>query len=143
VTMFDSKRLTAEVAARHGLLLREDDPAMALVTMSEIVLGQVLDRAEARWRDLLSEKENAQARWQSETQLLIEEEIVRAGGALRAALQRDLDLARLQGREALVQLIHAYSGSAMRRWVALGTASALALLVLGISLGVVLERLWR
>ena len=34
----DTKKLSGEVAARHGLLIREDDPAMALVTMSEIVL---------------------------------------------------------------------------------------------------------
>jgi hypothetical protein len=37
----DAKKLTAQVAARHGLLIREDDPAMALVTMSEMVLEQV------------------------------------------------------------------------------------------------------
>jgi hypothetical protein len=46
--MMDTKKLTSEVAARHGLLIRDDDPAMALVTMSEIVLQQVLERAEAR-----------------------------------------------------------------------------------------------
>jgi hypothetical protein len=32
----DGKKLTAQVAPRHGLLIREDDPVMALVTMSEI-----------------------------------------------------------------------------------------------------------
>ena len=41
----DTKRLSGEVAARHGLLIRDDDPAMALVTMSEIVLEQVLKEA--------------------------------------------------------------------------------------------------
>ena len=49
----DTKRLSGEVAARHGLLIREDDPAMALVTMSEIVLEQVLSEAELRLRGLL------------------------------------------------------------------------------------------
>ena len=37
----DLKRITAEVAARHGMLLRPDDPAMLLVTMNEVVLQQV------------------------------------------------------------------------------------------------------
>lgn len=55
----DAKKLSGEVAERHGLLIREDDPAMALVTMSEIVLEQVLKEAEVRFRSVLSEAEKA------------------------------------------------------------------------------------
>ena len=51
----DAKKLTAHVAARHGLLIREDDPAMALVTMSEMVLEQVLEKAEVGLRGILSD----------------------------------------------------------------------------------------
>jgi hypothetical protein len=40
----DTKKLTCEVAARHGLLIRDDDPVMALVTMSEIVFGAGLGK---------------------------------------------------------------------------------------------------
>src|SRR5881396_1330709 len=58
----DAKKLTAQVAARHGLLIREDDPAMALVTMSEIVLEQVLENAQLRLRGLVSEAEKGQKR---------------------------------------------------------------------------------
>ena len=63
----DTKRLSGEVAARHGLLIREDDPAMALVTMGEIVLEQVLSEAELRLRGLLAEAEKGQKRSQQET----------------------------------------------------------------------------
>nr|MBA2678071.1 hypothetical protein [Ktedonobacteraceae bacterium] len=42
----DLKRITAEVAARHGMLLRPDDPAMLLVTMNEVVLQQVIGSIE-------------------------------------------------------------------------------------------------
>lgn len=58
----DAKKLTAQVAARHGLLIREDDPAMALVTMSEIVLEQALKNAEVGLRGILSEAEEGQKR---------------------------------------------------------------------------------
>ena len=34
----DRKRIIGEVAARHGLLLEEDDPAFLLVTIAEIAL---------------------------------------------------------------------------------------------------------
>jgi hypothetical protein len=62
----DAKKLTAHVAARHGLLIREDDPAMALVTMSEMVLEQVLEKAEVGLRGILSEAEKGQKRPQQE-----------------------------------------------------------------------------
>ena len=79
----DTKRLSGEVAARHGLLIREDDPAMALVTMSEIVLEQFLSEAELRLRGLLSEAEKGQKRSQQETLVWVQEEMGRAGSALR------------------------------------------------------------
>ena len=34
----DRKRIIGEVAARHGVLLEEDDPAFLLVTIAEIAL---------------------------------------------------------------------------------------------------------
>ncbi len=35
--VLDFKRIIAEVAARHGMLVSQDDPAMLLVTMNEVV----------------------------------------------------------------------------------------------------------
>ncbi len=47
--VLDFKRITAEVAARHGMLVCQDDPAMPLVTMNEVVLQQVIGSIEAAW----------------------------------------------------------------------------------------------
>lgn len=116
----DAKKLTAQVAARHGLLIREDDPAMALVTMSEIVLEQVLENAQVGLRGVLSEAEKGQKRSQQEAAVWVQEEIGRAGGALRAQLLRDIEAGRLQAKELVVQLAQRYSRSAVRRWIALG-----------------------
>jgi len=143
VSLVDPKRLTAEVAARHGFLLREDDPAMALVTMSEIVLGQVLDRAELQLRGLLSEAEAAQEKCQQETVFGVQQEMAHAGRALRMDLQRERDAAGLQARELAMRLSQIYSRSAARRWVAIGLASGLVFLVTGIAFGIALVRLWR
>jgi hypothetical protein len=139
----DAKRLTAEVAARHGLLIREDDPAMALVTMSEIVLEQVLERAEARLRAVLAEAETRQKRLQQEALTWVQEEIGHAGGALRAQVLRDIDSGRLQARELVIQLSQVYSRSAVRRWVAIGIVSGLILVVIGVGLGFELGRWLR
>ena len=52
--MLDLKRITAEVAARHGMLLCQDDPAMLLVTMNEVVLQQVIGSIEARAEEIVA-----------------------------------------------------------------------------------------
>src|SRR5258708_7358200 len=139
----DAKKLSGEVAARHGLLIREDDPAMALVTMSEIVLEQVLSEAEARLRGVLLEAEKGQKKSQQEAVLWVQEEMGRAGSALRVQLQRDIDAGRLQARELVVQLSQVYSRSAVGRWVALGIVSGLVLLLVGVGLGLELGRWLR
>ena len=139
----DAKRLSGEVAARHGLLIREDDPAMALVTMSEIVLEQVLKEAEVRLRGIMSEAEKSQKKSQQEVLVWVHEEMGRAGSALRVQLQRDIDAGRLQARELVVQLSQVYSRSAVRRWVAVGIVSGLLLVLIGVGLGLELGRWLR
>ena len=139
----DAKKLTSEVAARHGVLIREDDPAMVLVTMSEIVLEEALRKADVRLGAVLSEAEAQQKRVQQEAVAWVQEEIGRAGSALRAQLERDIDGARLQARELVVQLSQVYSRSAVRRWVAVGVVSGLILLLVGLGLGFGLEKWLR
>lgn len=139
----DAKKLTAQVAARHGLIIREDDPAMALVTMSEIVLEQVLENAQVGLRGVLSEAGKGQKRSQQEAAVWVQEEIGRAGGALRAQLLRDIEAGRLQAKELVVQLAQRYSRSAVRRWIALGIVSGLVLLLIGVGLGIELGRWLR
>jgi hypothetical protein len=139
----DAKKLISEVAARHGVLIREDDPAMALVTMSEIVLEEALRKAEVRLGAVLAEAENRQKGLQQEAVSWVQEEIGRAGSTLRAQIQRDIDGARLQARELVVQLNQVYSRTAVRRWLAVGVVSGLILLLIGLALGLGLEKLLR
>jgi len=51
--VLDFKRIIAEVAARHGMLVSQDDPAMLLVTMNEVVLQQVFGKIEARTEEIV------------------------------------------------------------------------------------------
>jgi hypothetical protein len=139
----DAKKLTGEVAARHGLLIRADDPAMALVTMSEIVLEQVLEKAEVRLRAVLAEAEAGQKRLQQEALVWVQEEIGHAGDALRVQLLQDIDAGGLRAKELVVQLSQVYSRSAVRRWVAIGIVSGLLLVVIGVGLGFELGRWLR
>ena len=47
---FNVQRLIAEVAAQHGLFLKPDDAAFALVTMNRLVLEESLEAIRSRRR---------------------------------------------------------------------------------------------
>src|SRR6266850_87033 len=107
--VLDFKRITAEVAARHGMLVRQDDPAMMLVTMNEVVLQQVLGSIEARTKEIVAGIETGLRSAQREALGSIEREARKAGIAVREEIQKDIDAGRLHARELIVQLNRAYT----------------------------------
>src|SRR5207248_1144494 len=139
----DLKRITAEVAARHGMLVSQDDPAMLLVTMNEVVLQQVLGSLEARTEKIVAGMEAGFRSAQHDALGNIEREARKAGIAVREEIQKDIDAGRLHARELMVELNRAYSRSAVRRWVAVGVIAAGGLLALGVGLGVFLARVLK
>jgi len=136
--VLDFKRITAEVAARHGMLVSQDDPAMLLVTMNEVVLQQVIGSIEARTEEIVAGIEAQFRSAQREALGNIEREARKAGIAVREEIQKDIDAGRLHARELIVELNRAYTRSAVRRWVAIGVVAASGLLVLGVGLGALL-----
>ncbi len=141
--VLDLKRITAEVAARHGMLVRQDDPAMLLVTMNEVVLQQVFGSIEARTEEIVAGMEAGLRSAQREALGSIEKEARKAGIAVREEIQKDIDAGRLHARELIVELNRAYSRSAVRRWVAVGVIAASGLMALGVGLGVFLARVLK
>src|SRR5437667_2309550 len=141
--VLDLKRITAEVAARHGMLVRQDDPAMLLVTMNEVVLQQVFGSIEARTEEIVAGMEAGLRSAQRQAMGSIEKEARKAGIAVREEIQKDIDAGRLHARELIVELNRAYSRSAVRRWVAVGVIVASGLLALGVGLGVFLARVLK
>src|SRR5260370_32861737 len=136
VVAFNLKRITAEVAARHGMLLRPDDPAMLLVTMNEVVLQQVMGSIEARTEEIVAGIEAGFRSAQREALGSVEREARKAGIAVREEIQKDIDAGRLYARELIVELNHTYTRSAFRRWAAIGVVAASGLVMLAVCLGV-------
>jgi hypothetical protein len=141
--VLDFKRITAEVAAHHGMLVCQDDPAMLLVTMNEVVLQQVMGSIEARTEEIVAGMEAAFRSAQREALGSVEREARKAGVAVREEIQKDIEAGRLHARELIVELDRAYSRSAVRRWVATGVVAASGLLMLGVGLGVLLARVMK
>jgi hypothetical protein len=60
----DRKRIIGEVAARHGVLLAEDDPAFLLVTIAEIALRDAQSEFLDVVRRTIADQEEAAERMQ-------------------------------------------------------------------------------
>jgi hypothetical protein len=141
--VLDFKRIIAQVAARHGMLVSQDDPAMLLVTMNEVVLQQVFGNIEARTEEIVAGIEATFRLAQREALGSVEREARKAGIAVREEIQKDIDAGRLHARELIVELNRAYTRSAVRRWVAIGVVAASGLVALGVCLGVLLARVLK
>src|SRR5260370_205596 len=139
----DLKRITAEVAARHGMLLRSDDPAMLLVTMNEVVLQQVIGSIEGRTEEIVASIEAVFRSAQRDALGSVEREARKAGIAVREEIQKDIDAGRLHARELIVELNRAYTRSAVRRCVSIGVVAASGLLLLAAGLRWLLPRLLK
>ena len=70
-------RLIAEVAARHGILLKKDDAAFALVTLNQLVLESAISDFIARTRAVTAEFEAAMGKVQERAGAAIAKEVGR------------------------------------------------------------------
>ena len=134
----DVKRITAEVAARHGVVLKADDPALVLVTISECVLEQSFARLENRARVLIAEIDACFEDMQQRASAHLTDEVRSAARAIREEIHRDIQAAKLEANEAVFKIRASHSQSVVRRWLAAGIVCAVALLLFGIALGRVL-----
>ena len=87
------KRITAEVAARHGVLLKEDDPALVLVTISETVLEECFERLETRARGLVAELDACFEDIQQRASAHLTDEVRSVAAAVREEIHRDIQAA--------------------------------------------------
>ena len=55
MSSIDTQRLIAEVAARHNVFLKPDDPAIALVTMNQLILDDAMEAVHEQIRATIAE----------------------------------------------------------------------------------------
>jgi hypothetical protein len=71
----DIDRLIAEIATRHGVLLKRDDAAFALVTLNQLMLEQALAEVDASVRRAVADLDSGSARLHSRVGRAIGQEI--------------------------------------------------------------------
>jgi hypothetical protein len=131
----DIKRITAEVANRHGVILKSDDPAIVLVTINETVLEECFERLEKRARLLVAELDAAFEDMQQRGSAHLNDRVRASGAALRGEIARDVQAAKLNASEAVFKLEQCYSRVVVWRWLAAGIVSAVSLVLLGFVIG--------
>jgi hypothetical protein len=135
MAQLDIKRITAEVANRHGVILRPDDPAIVLVTINDIVLEDCFERLEKRARLLVAELDAAFEEMQQRGSAHLSDKVRASAAALREEIARDVQTAKLDASEAVFKLQQCYSRVVVWRWLGAGLVSAVSLVLLGFAIG--------
>ena len=139
MTLPDVKVVIGEVAARHGITLRPDDPAFALVTVNQLVLEQTMMELIGRTQQMTNEFDQAAARLQVRAGSVLAAEVRRAGAEIRQALRQDITAAGIRPHQSAEEIRRVQSGPLSYWWLSAGLIAALALFVIGILVG----RAWR
>lgn len=132
---FDTQALIAEVAARHGVLLKPNDAAFALVTMNQIVVEHALKLAGEEIDGRIKAFDQSIQKIERLAGKMLAQEVKNSAATARGEIQSDLDAARLKVRELMEEVTEESRRWMSAKWWAFGLATALVIFVCGFALG--------
>lgn len=133
--VLDTRSLIAELAAKHGIRIDENDPAVAIVALNCLVLEKSTEQVAERIRIEVKDFEEAIAKVQRRAGQLVAQEFNEHLAVVRASLQNDITLAGGKANEIIFRIEQANRYPVMIRWIAVGMASSLLLFALGVVFG--------
>jgi hypothetical protein len=99
VADFDLRRLAGEIAARHGIRLSTDDPALAIVTLNQLVLEETIEALGNHVRKTEESIDKAGLKVQARAGLILAQEVRQHVSAIRQELQENIDTASLRAQK--------------------------------------------
>ena len=129
------KMLIGEVAKRHGITLKPDDPAFALVTLNQLILEQAMNGLTEHARNAAREFAESLSRLQSQTGSILGTEVRNAASQLREAFDQGGSTTSGNAQPAVARSREPERVALMLRWGASGVVAGLALFVLGVLVG--------
>ena len=116
----DLRRILGEIAARHGIQIRTDDPALAIVALNQLFLEDTV-------RELGNQVRNAQAlvdkagdKAQARAGSFLVQRVDQCAGAISQKLQDDVEAAGVRAQKMMLDLHHAHSKTSFYRSLPVG-----------------------
>jgi len=135
----DVRALVAKVFERHGIALKEDDPAFALVTLNELILrrlmGELLKDVDQHMTARLAEFEQTMQRVEARASKVLAHQVRESAGALRDTFRGETAAARSDVQRMIVEIRDAYRVGALARWSVVTAVAALVVFGCGFWVG--------
>jgi hypothetical protein len=134
-----TQRLIAEVAARHGIFLKPDDPAIALVTMNRLILDDAMETVHGQIRVTIAEFQASMQKAERRAGNMLAQEVKESAAQMQRGLQNDIHTAGLKAREIVHLVNEAHRRPSLIRWSAVGLVAGGLLFGGGLWLGTLLH----
>jgi hypothetical protein len=134
-----TQRLIAEVAARHHVFLKPDDPALALVTMNRLILDEAMETVHGQIRVTIAEFHASMQKAERRAGSMLAQEVKESAAQMQRGLQNDIHTAGLKAREIVHLVNEAHSRPALICWSAVGLIAGALLFGGGLWLGTLLR----
>jgi hypothetical protein len=131
----DVQRLIGAVAARHGILLKPDDAAFALVTINQLLLEEVFKDLLENVRSAITDFDQAATQVQARAGSLLASQLKDAVAEIRCEVAGEISAAVKHAQERLLELDQAHSRAVRYKWIALGATCGLLLFMAGVFVG--------
>ena len=102
---YSLQRLVGEIAARHGIRLAVDDPAMIIVTLNQLFFEETIKGLSDYVSKMEESIDNAGRKVERRAGLILSQEVRESASAVRQELQKDIDTASLRA-EKIVDDLH-------------------------------------
>lgn len=135
----DVQRLIGAVAERHGILLKPDDAAFALVTINQLMLEEAMTELLGRVQRAAADFEEAAQRVQTKAGGLIANEVKTTAVAIRGELESEIAAVGKQAHEFVLEVYRSNTRANRMKWLSVGVICALALFVCGILVGKMIQ----
>lgn len=135
MTNLDTKRLMAEIALRHGIRMDGSDPALAIVTLNQLVLEELTAELAGRIGLNLRDFESSVQKIQTRAGKLVAQEFNERAAALRHELEGDLQVAGSKAADLVYKVHQAHTRRFLVRWTLVGLFPTLALFGSGLWIG--------
>ena len=129
------QKLLAETVVRHGIRIGADDPAVAFITLNQLLLEQTAKALLKEIRRAIQELGRAADEVQGQAGTALAREVQASAAAIRKQIQSDLDGATVKARELVTGVHRAHEKAAAWRWSTLGLFAAVLLFMLGFAAG--------